>query len=112
MTIDVYQQYFTASAAVNGIERKACSVILQSDSENGEIVYRVIVNLFPHRDEEDYGITYDACYEEVLYQGKGRRSRKKEKKYLEELLRPTADKLVEGIGTIDWDTPLREARID
>ena len=112
MTIDVYQQYFAAKAEVNGIERRACSVLLQSDSENGEITYRVIVNLFPHRDEEDYGITYDAYYEEVIYQGKGRRSRKKEKMYREEMLRPVAERLIEGIGTIEWDRPLREARID
>ena len=108
--IDIYQQYFSAEAEVNGIVRRAVSVILQCESDEGNVLYRAIVNFFPYEDPEDWRITSDALAERTLYQAKGRRSRKREAQ-LEEQLRETADELAAELnGKIDWEHPLREAR--
>lgn len=110
MTINVYEQYFGASIEWNGEERKGVRVCLVSDSCEGNITYTLQVNFFPHRDKEDFGISYDALSEKVLFQGKGRRSRKREEAFLL-TLRDEADSLASALGgKIDWDDPLIEAR--
>ena len=85
MEINVYEQYFKADAVFSDVQRNAALVMLISDSEAGIISYRAAVSFFPHTDEEDYAVSYDAYFEKELYQGKGRRSRKKEAEYLEHL---------------------------
>ena len=110
MTIDVYMQYFTAELEYNGVERRGALVKLTSDSEDGQIRYTASVSFFPHEDEEDYAVSYDAYFERELYQAKGRRSKKREVEMLDNL-RGVIDQLVEAAGgKVFWDQPLREAR--
>ena len=62
--------------------------------------------------EEDYAISYDAAAERTLYEAKGRRSKKREAALLEKELRPTLDALAAELGgAIDWERPLRDARV-
>lgn len=110
MVINVYEQYFKAEAVFSGVKRNGAQVMLISDSETGLITYKAAVTFFPHRGEEDFAVSYDAYFEKELYQGKGRRSRKKEAEYLEQL-QGTIDELAkENNASILWDEPLGEAR--
>ena len=89
---------------------KAALVMLISDSEKGFITYKAAVTFFPHRDEEDFAVSYDAYFEKELYSGKGRRSKKKEAEYLEGL-RETIDGIAaENNASVIWDEPLRDER--
>ena len=109
-TIKVYEQYFKASCMANEVERRAVSVMLIATSEEGRIRYEVAVNFFPHRDEEDYAVSYDAYYSKTIYEAQGRRAKKREKELLE-VFRSQADLLAaEANGKIFWDEPLIEAR--
>jgi hypothetical protein len=110
-TINVYEQYFEAAGAFDGVERRAASVLLVSDSEAGHIRYELAVNFFPHRTEDDFAISYDAYFSRVLFEAAGRRSKKREAGFMD-ALRPEADALAAAHGfTIDWDKPLIEARL-
>ena len=110
MELNVYEQYFEAQGVFSEVERKGALVMLISDSERGMITYKAAVTFFPHRDEEDYAVSYDAYFEKVIYEGKGRRSKKKEAIYLEQLPE-VIDHLAEENGAeVCWDKPLREAR--
>ena len=109
MTVDVYRQFFSARATCGGVERRAALVALTADSSEGVITYEVLVTFFPHRDEEDYAVSYDACASRRLFSARGRRSGKRERAFLEGL-RPVADKLAGELGgEIFWDRPLRDA---
>jgi hypothetical protein len=110
MVVNVYEQYFAAEGIFNGVERRGALVMLVSDSEAGTICYRAAVTFFPHRDEEDYAVSYDAFFEQELYRAPGRRSKKREAALLEQL--PTEiDALASVHGArVLWDHPLREAR--
>ena len=107
--INVYKQYFEAEGVFNTVERKGAAVYLISDSEAGQISYKAAVSFFPHSDEEDFGISYDAYYEAVLFEGKGRRSKKKEEKFLEELQEHIDTIAQENGAKVHWDKPLIEA---
>lgn len=110
MTISVYEQYFVAEAEFNGMPRHAALVKLISDSDAGNIRYEAAVSFFPHNDEEDYAVSYDAYLSKVLYEAKGRRSRKREQALLE-TFQSEIDGLVETIGgKVLWDQPLKEER--
>lgn len=110
MVTDVYEQYFKADCTANDVKRRAALVKLTSDSEAGVISYTVSVCFFPHSDEEDYCVSYDAYVEKTVFSAKGRRSKKREKAMLE-CIRAEADELADGLsGEIFWDEPLREAR--
>ena len=110
MTVNVFEQYLEAEAVYNEVERHAALVLLISDSEQGHITYKAAVTFFPHRDEEDYAVSYDAYAEEVLFDGRGRRSKKREQKLLLEF-NEAIDRLAEQFdGKVFWDKPLREAR--
>ena len=110
MVINVYEQYFKADASFSGGQRNGALVMLISDSEAGNIIYKAAVTFFPHKDEEDYAVSYDAYFEKELYNGKGRRSKKKEAEYLEQL-HETIDELAkENDATVFWDQPLQEER--
>ena len=109
-TTDVFECYYEASATVNGRDRHAAVVKLTATSDAGMITYSFSVNFFPHDDAEDFAISYDGYVEEVVFEGKGRRSKKKEAVYLE-ALQEKCDALAEQLeGTIDWDKPLIEPR--
>ena len=110
MTLNVYEQYFAAELVANGVPRHAVLVMLIADSEAGQIRYEVAVTFFPHNDEEDYAISYDAYFSKVVYEAKGRRSKKREQVLMEEL-RDRIDELAHEVGgVVFWDQPLREAR--
>ena len=109
MEINVYEQYFEAEAVFEGVLRKAALVSLQSNSQAGFITYKATVTFFPHRDEEDYAVSYDSYFEKVLYEGKGRRSKKKEEIFLKEF-RDRIDEIVPEDAKVFWDRPLRDAR--
>ena len=110
MVTDIFEQYFNAECVYNEVPRRAAIVKLTSDSEAGQIRYTVSVNFFPYRDEEDFAVSYDAYAEKEIFSGKGRRSKKREAAFLEEL-QTVADELASELGgTIFWDNPIMEAR--
>ena len=110
-TIDVYSQYFAARCEYNGVPRRAAVVSLTCTSGGGEVCYEVIVSFFPHRDDTDFAVSYDACAQTIIQQRKGRRSKKREAALMEEV-RPTAGALAASLGgEIFWTQPLREARL-
>ena len=109
-TIDVYKQYFSAECTFNGVERRGAAVWLTAESDCGTIRYEVGVTFFPHRDAEDYAISYDACVLRELIRTKGRRSKKRDEQYLAQV-RTVADELAGSLNaTIHWDDPLGEAQ--
>ena len=109
-TIDVYEQYFAAQHEKSGVARRAALVKLTSDSEAGQITYTVYATFFPHANEEDYGVSWDDCFETVVYAAKGRRSKKRETALLEQL-QETVDAITAEAGArVFWDEPLRPAR--
>lgn len=109
-TINVYEQYFSAQAEYNGVPRHGALVMLIADSEAGNIRYEAAVTFFPHNDEEDYAVSYDAYYSKVLYEAKGRRSKKREETLLQEFQQHIDELAKKSDGIVYWDKPLREAR--
>lgn len=108
--INTYEQFFAAELTCNEVERKAALVMLIATSEEGTIKYEAAVTFFPHRDEEDYAVSYDAWFARELYSAPGRRSKKREQKLME-TFREEIDALAEAAGgKVFWDKPLREAR--
>ncbi len=110
--IDVYRQYFEAQCIYNEVERKGVLVTLTATSECGMIKYEVGISFFPHKDSEDFGITYDAYACKEIYSAKGRRSKKREKVFLQEVNGYANDLAEQMKGKIDWDKPLGEACYD
>lgn len=111
MTINVYEQYFAADMVANGVPRHAALVMLVADSEAGNIRYEAAVTFFPHNDEEDYVVSYDTYFSRVLFDDKGRRSKKREQQLLEELHDHIDEIAQEAGGVVHWDQPLREAKL-
>ena len=111
-TLNVYEQYFSAEAEFNGVPRNGALVMLIATSEEGNIRYEAAVTFFPHRDEEDFAVSYDAYFNKVLYEAKGRRSKKREEVLLQELQQHIDELAHEAGGTVYWDQPLREAKRD
>ena len=111
MTLNIYEQYFSASLLFNDVPRHAAKVMLVCTSEAGNVQYETAVTFFPHNDEEDYAVSYDAYFSKVLYEGKGRRSKKREQQLLAEF-RDQIDELArEAGGEVFWEQPLREAKM-
>ena len=110
MTVNVYEQYFSAVAEFNGVSRNGALVMLIATSEEGNIRYESAVTFFPHRDEDDFAVSYDAYFSKVLYEGQGRRSKKREQSLMENF-NAEIDQLTKAIGgKVLWDKPLREER--
>lgn len=111
MTINVYERYYAAETEFNGVPRHGALVMLVADSEAGNIKYEAAVTFFPHNDEEDYAVSYDAYFSKVLYEAKGRRSKKREQTLME-TFKQEIDQLAETIGgKVLWEQPLQEARV-
>ena len=110
MVINVYERYYKANAVFSDVQRNGALIMLISDSEAGSITYKAAVTFFPHRDEEDYAVSYDAWFEKELYSGKGRRSKKKEAAFLEQLQETINEISAENNASVIWGEPLREAR--
>ena len=106
MTFDVYKRYYAAECVYNEVERKGAVVTLTVTSEGGEVRYEYTLSFFPHRDPEDFAISYDAYASREMYHAKGRRSKKREACYIG-MLRQEIDALADSLGgTVDWDNPL------
>ena len=106
MTVDVYKRYYAANCVYNEVERKGAVVTLTVTSEGGEVKYEYTLSFFPHRDPEDFAVSYDAYASRQMYAAKGRRSKKREAAYLG-MLRQEIGALAESLGgTVDWDNPL------
>ena len=111
-TINIYEQYFEAELTANGVDRHAALVMLIADSEAGRIRYEAAATFFPHNSEDDFAVSYDAYFSEALCDTAGRRSKKRDKAYLE-VLREHIDRLAEQAGgKVFWDKPLRDARYE
>ena len=109
-TIDVYRQYFSAECTFNSVERRGAAVWLMAESDSGTIRYEVGVTFFPHRDAEDFAVSYDACAQKELFRAQGRRSKKRDEQCLA-LVKTTADELARSMNAaIHWDKPLNEAQ--
>ncbi len=108
--IDVYRQHFAAHCVFNGVERRAAIVTLTATSDAGTVRYEAGVSFFPHTEEEDFAVSYDAAAETELYSAPGRRSKKRERTLMEEL-RGHVDALAASLnGEVFWDRPLRDAQ--
>ncbi len=108
--INVYEQYFAAEGEYNGVPRKGALVMLTSTSDNGTIKYVAAVSFFPHRDDEDFTISYDAFFAKELYSANGRRSKKREQQFMEGLRQEIDGLTAEEGCKVLWEQPLREAR--
>ena len=108
--VNIYEQYFSAEAEFNGVPRHAALVMLVADSDAGCIKYEAAVTFFPHNDDEDYAVSYDAYFSKVLYDAKGRRSKKREEVLMQEFQHHIDELAQEANGTVYWEKPLREAR--
>ncbi len=110
MTVNVYEQFFRADCVANSIHRHAALVMLIATSENGTVRYEAAVTFFPHIDETDYAVSYDAYYADVLYEAPGRRSKKREAQLMETLREDIDALAAQANAVIYWDEPLLEAR--
>ena len=110
MVTNVYERYFKADAVVSDVLRCGALVMLISDSEAGHITYKAAVTFFPHRDDEDFAVSYDAYFEKELYSGKGRRSKKKEAAFIEGLFETVDEIAAEHGASVYWDDPLTDER--
>ena len=102
MEINVYQRYFEAELEYDGVKRRAASVLLISDSEAGNIKYTAAVAFMPYEDSEDFRVPYDAYFTKVIFEGRGRRSKKKEKQYIEDLAQYIDELATEVEGSVFW----------
>lgn len=109
-TINVYERYYAAEAEFNGVPRHGALVMLVADSDAGNIKYEAAVTFFPHNDEEDYAVSYDAYFSKVLYEAKGRRSKKREEALMQDFQKHIDELAQAEGGTVCWDKPLREER--
>lgn len=110
MTVNVFERYYAAEADFSGVPRHGALVMLIATSEEGHIRYEAAVSFFPHRDEEDFAVSYDAYFSKVLFEAKGRRSKKREEALLESI-QNEIDQLAETIGgKVQWKQPLRQER--
>ena len=109
-TINVYERYYEADLVANGVQRNGALVMLVSDSECGNIRYEAAVTFFPHKSEDDFAVSYDAYYSEILFEAKGRRSKKREESLLAELEQHINALAEKAGGQVFWDHPIGEER--
>ncbi|MBR2254722.1 MAG: hypothetical protein IJ856_02730 [Candidatus Methanomethylophilaceae archaeon] len=104
--VNVYKQFFEAECEANGVARHAVQGLLVAESQGGHIRYYVSLSFFPHVDPEDFGVTYDACWEETLYEAPGRRSKKREEALLSSFREKADGMAAEHGARVFWDRPL------
>ncbi len=110
-TTNVYQRYFEAELDYNGTKRNAASVWLISDSENGNIKYEAAISFFQKKTPEDFAVSFDAYFTQTLFEGKGRRSKKKEQVFLENLFETISQIAEKNSGKVFFDKPLTQEKI-
>ena len=108
--IDVLDGAYKARAEYNGIKRKGVIVKLTAESVKGVIRYDVNVIFFPYRDPEDFLISYDAVFTKTVYEGKGRRSKKREAEFIARLKDTVGEMLENEDAEIFWDEEIRPCR--
>ena len=108
--IDVLEGYYAAECTANGRPRHAAKVCLTATSDAGQITYEWSITFFPHDAPEDFAVSYDAIVSRKVYEGKGRRSKKKEEVYLAEQEAVCDELAAELEGKVFWEQPLREVR--
>ena len=108
--IDVLEGYFAAECTANGRPRHAAKVCLTATSDAGQITYEWMISFFPHDDDEDFAVSYDAVVSRTVFAGKGRRSKKKEEAFLKDREAVCDVLAAELEGKIFWEQPLREIR--
>lgn len=109
-TIDVYSRYYKAEADFSGVRRNAAVVKLTVESGGGNISYTASVSFFPHTADDDFAVSYDAVLSEIMFEGRGRRSGKREAALLEKLESVIARLSESHEARIKWDEPIGEAR--
>lgn len=110
MVTNVYERYYKAKAVFSDVPRSGALVMLICDSEAGFVTYKAAVSFFPHRDAEDFAVSYDAYFETELFSGKGRRSKKKEETYLNQLQKSIDSIAEEQNASVLWEEPLTAER--
>ena len=106
MTTDVFSGYYRAEAEHGGVKRNGVLVKLTADSEGGNISYEVSAAFFPHVADNDFAVSYDMYLSEVIYSAKGRRSRKKETTFLEDLQKYIDSLSAKASARVFWEEPL------
>ena len=109
-TVNVYEQYFAAESAFGGVARRGALVMLIADSGEGRVRYEAAVSFFPHADEEDFAVSWDAYFSRTVFEAPGRRSKKREAMLLETLQEDIDALCKQANATVYWDKPLKEAR--
>ena len=110
MDFCVYEQYYAASHPGNGTARHGARAALIAATGEDMIRYEAALSFFPHETDDDFRISYDICASRILYEGKGRRSRKREAVLLDGI-RSVFDEIAAELGgEVFWDEPLIDAR--
>ena len=109
--IDVFEGYYAAECLANERPRHAAKVVLTATSEEGRIRYEWLISFFPHDDPEDFAVSYDAIVSRTVYEGKGRRSKKRDAELLTEREAVCNELAAELNGVVFWEQPLREPRL-
>ena len=110
MDFCVYEQYFAASHPGNGTPRHAARAALLVSTGEGRVRYEAAVSFFPHETPDDFRISYDIYASRVLFEAKGRRSKKRETALLKDIGTVTEELACELGGEIYTDQPLIPAR--
>ena len=109
--IDVFEGYYAAECIANERPRHAAKVVLTAASDAGEITYTWMISFFPHDDEEDFAVSYDAVVSRIVFSGRGRRSKKRDAEFLE-MRESVCDEIAAELeGKVFWDQPLGEPRL-
>lgn len=109
--IDVFMCYYAAECVANDRPRHAAKVSLTCTTDAGMVDYEWAVSFFPHDDEEDFAVSYDAEASRNIYSAKGRRAKKREAEFLEMRENVCDEIAAEFDGKIFWDQPLIEERL-
>ena len=72
---DVFMCYYAAECVANDRPRHAAKVSLTCTTDAGMVDYEWAVSFFPHDDEEDFAVSYDAEASRNIYCAKGRRAK-------------------------------------
>lgn len=110
MTVDIFSQYFRSECGVGENARNGALVSLTADSENGSVCYTASVAFFAHKSADDFSVNYDVFESAVLYNSKGRRSKKREAEFMKNLPSIIDELAQKRNGRIFWNEPLRAAR--